>query len=165
MTIAPFPSPRGRAVVTAALAALAVAMLGGLATDIGPWYLGLKQPAWKPPDILFGPAWTILYAMAAASAVKAWQRAPSKAWREWLLGLFALNGFLNLLWSLLFFRLRRPDWALMEVGALWLSVAGLMLFTGRRSPVSAALLLPYLAWVAFAGWLNKAVVALNGPFG
>jgi tryptophan-rich sensory protein len=158
-------SPRHRANFTAALAALAVAMLGGLATDIGPWYLGLKQPAWKPPDLLFGPVWTILYAMAAASAVKAWQRAPSKEWREWLLGLFALNGFLNLLWSLLFFRLRRPDWALLEVSFLWLSVASLMLFVWRRSRTSALLLLPYLAWVAFAGWLNRAVVALNGPFG
>ena len=158
-------SPRHRANFTAALAALAVAMLGGLATDIGPWYLGLKQPAWKPPDLLFGPVWTILYAMAAASAVKAWQRAPSKEWREWLLGLFAFNGFLNLLWSLLFFRLRRPDWALLEVSFLWLSVASLMLFVWRRSPTSALLLLPYLVWVAFAGWLNRAVVALNGPFG
>jgi len=159
------PTSRQRAVITAGLAALAVAMLGGLATDIGPWYLGLKQPAWKPPDLLFGPVWTILYAMAAASGVKAWQRAPSKEWREWLLGLFALNGFLNLLWSLLFFRLRRPDWAPLEVGFLWLSVAGLIVFVGRRSPVSALLLLPYLAWVAFAAWLNRAVVALDGPFG
>jgi len=158
-------STRSRAVITAALAALAVAMLGGLATDIGPWYLGLKQFAWKPPNLLFGPVWTILYAMAAASGVKAWQRAPSKEWREWLLGLFALNGFLNLLWSLLFFRLRRPDWAPLEVGFLWLSVAGLIVFVGRRSPVSALLLLPYLAWVAFAAWLNRAVVALDGPFG
>ena len=158
-------STRSRAVITAALAALAVAMLGGLATDIGPWYLGLKQFAWKPPNLLFGPVWTILYAMAAASGVKAWQRAPSKEWREWLLGLFALNGFLNLLWSLLFFRLRRPDWAPLEVGFLWLSVAGLIVFVWRRSPVSALLLLPYLAWVAFAAWLNRAVVALDGPFG
>ena len=153
-----------RPVLTAALAALAVAVLGGLATDLGPWYSSLIQPSWKPPDILFGPAWTVIYAFAAAAAVKAWGRAPSTKYRQWLLGLFALNAALNLLWSVLFFRLRRPDLALLEVGALWLSVAGLMVFMARRSPVSAALLLPYLAWVAFAGWLNRAVVTLNAPF-
>ena len=158
-------SARRRAVITAALAALGLAGLGGLATDIGPWYLNLKQPSWKPPDILFGPAWTVIYALAAVSAVKAWERVANKAWRQWLIGLFGLNGVLNLLWSFLFFRLQRPDWALLEVGALWLSVAGLMLFVGRRSPVSAALLLPYLAWVAFAACLNRTVVALNAPFG
>ena len=55
-----------------------------------------------------------------------WRSAPGQASREWLRGLFALNGFLNVLWSLLYFRMRRPDWALLEVGLLWLSVLLLM---------------------------------------
>ena len=151
-------------VVIAAGAAIAVAGLGGLMTDIGPWYLGLKQPAWKPPDWAFGPAWTIIFALAAASGVVAWRSAPSQAGREWLLGLFALNGFLNVLWSLLYFRLQRPDWALMEVGLLWLSVLLLMVVTGRYSRKASLLLAPYLVWIAFAGALNAATVRLNGPF-
>ncbi len=153
-----------RPVAFAAGAAIAVAGLGGLMTDIGPWYLGLKQPAWKPPDWAFGPAWTIIFALAAASGVAAWRSAPSQASREWLLGLFALNGFLNVLWSLLYFRLQRPDWALMEVGLLWLSVLLLMAVTRRYSRKASLLLAPYLVWIAFAAALNAATVRLNGPF-
>jgi tryptophan-rich sensory protein len=76
-----------------------------------------------------------------------------------------LNAFLNVSWSLLFFRLRRPDWALAEVGMLWLSILVLLVFLGRVSRTSGWLLVPYLAWVAFAAALNLAVVRLNGPFG
>ena len=148
----------------AAAAAMGVAVLGGLMTDVGPWYQQLKQPAWKPPDWLFGPAWTLIFALAAASGVVAWRRTASRVRREWLLGLFALNGFLNVLWSLLYFRLRRPDWAMVEVVALWLSIACLMLYVARDSRKAAGLLLPYLLWVAFAGALNWATVQLNAPF-
>lgn len=151
-------------VLVAAAAAIAVAGLGALMTDLGVWYQQLVQPAWKPPDWMFGPAWTTIFALAAAAGVQAWRQAPDRSSREWLLALFALNGFLNVLWSLLFFRLRRPDWALMEVGLLWLSVLALMLVLGRYSRAAAWLLLPYLAWIAFAGTLNWATVQLNQPF-
>lgn len=153
-----------RPVASAAAAALGVAMLGGLMTDIGPWYLALVQPPWKPPDWLFGPAWTVIFALAALSGATGWRAAPDKASREWLLALFALNGFLNVLWSLLYFRLKRPDWALAEVALLWLSVLLLMVVQWRYSRKASALLLPYLLWVAFAGALNAATVRLNGPF-
>ena len=152
-------------VLLAALAALAVAALGGLMTDIGPWYRDLVKPNWQPPDMLFGPVWTLIYACAAIAGVRAWEAAPGRAAREWMLALFALNGFLNVLWSLLFFRLRRPDWALWEVGLLWLSVLALVVVLGRWSPRARWLLAPYLAWVAFAAVLNLAIVRLNPPFG
>jgi translocator protein len=156
---------RLRPVVLAALAAAVVAGLGALMTDLGPWYQALAQPAWKPPDWAFGPAWTLIFALVAASGAQAWRAAPGQAQREWLLALFALNGFLNVLWSLLYFRLHRPDWALMEVGVLWLSVLLLMVVIWRYSRGASLLLLPYLAWIAFAGALNAATVRLNGPFG
>jgi tryptophan-rich sensory protein len=156
--------PLWRPVATAALVAVATAALGGTLTDIGPWYQSLRQPAWKPPDALFGPAWTLIYGFTVASAVIGWRRAPDRKAREWLIGLFALNGFLNVLWSLLFFRLQRPDWALVEVVALWLSIALLMLVLRRYARISSLLLVPYLAWVSFAAALNAAVVRLNGPF-
>lgn len=155
----------GWPVLAAVLAATALAGLGALSTDLGPWYQSLKQPAWKPPDMLFGPAWTIIYTLAATAGVRAWHAAPSRGDREWLIGLFALNGFLNLLWSLLFFRLQRPDWALVEVGFLWASILLLMIVLGRYSRSAWLLLAPYLAWVSFAATLNLAVVRLNGPFG
>lgn len=154
----------GRPVVVAALAALAVAMLGALMTDIGPWYLSLQQPSWKPPDWAFGPAWTIIFALIAASGVYGWRATPDRRGRDGLLVLYSLNAFLNVLWSLLYFRLQRPDWALIEVGMLWLSVLSLILALRTRSLLASWLLWPYLAWVTFAGALNAATVRLNGPF-
>ena len=149
----------------AAFAALAVAMLGMTITDLGPWYRSLEQPAWAPPDPAYGAAWTMIFALAAASAVLAWRAATSRREVETMIGLFALNGFLNILWSLLFFQLRRPDWALRELVVLWLSIVVLMGVTGRLSRAAALLLLPYFAWVSFAGWLNWEIVRLNGAFG
>jgi translocator protein len=148
----------------AALAALGVAMLGMTLTELGPWYRSLRLPAWTPPDPVFGAAWTFIFALAAMSAALAWRAAETRRSAETLVGLFALNGFLNILWSLLFFRLHRPDWAMGELVLLWMSILLLMIVCGRRSRVSAALLLPYLAWVTLAGVLNWQVVRLNGPF-
>jgi translocator protein len=156
---------RWKPIIIAAAAALAVALLGGLMTDIGPWYRSLHTPWWQPPDWAFGPAWTVIYALAAISGVVAWRDAGSRQQRETMLCLFALNAFLNVLWSLLFFRLRRPDWALFEVGLLWLSVLLLIVVLGRYSRTAALLLVPYLLWVSFASTLNWATVRLNGPFG
>lgn len=156
---------RARATLGAAAAACAVAALGALSTDLGPWYAALKQPGWKPPDWLFGPVWTVIYALAALAGLRAALRAPDAASRRRIALLFAINGTLNVLWSLLFFRAQRPDWALAEVGFLWASILWLMLVLGRHSRGAAWLLLPYLVWVAFAAWLNYAVVQLNGPFG
>jgi benzodiazapine receptor len=152
-------------IAVAALAALLVASVGATITDLGPWYRSLAKPSWQPPDWLFGPVWTLIFALAALSAATAWRDAPSRAARDWIIALFALNGFLNLMWSLLFFRVKRPDWALGEVVLLWLSVLALILFLGRFSRGGSRLLWPYLAWVTFAGVLNWRVVALNAPFG
>lgn len=155
---------RWKPVLAAALAAAAVAGLGALTTKLGPWYYQLRKPPWQPPDWLFGPAWTAIFAMAALAGVLYWRRQSSRESRQWTLDAFALNGFLNTLWSLLFFRLERPDWALYEVGFLWLSIALLIMLLARASRTAAWLLAPYLAWVSFASLLNWQIVALNSPF-
>lgn len=152
-------------VLVALLLAAAVAFMGATMTEIGPWYAALAKPRWAPPDAAYGAAWTVIYALTALAGVRGWLAARTTAEREWLLGLFALNGFLNIAWSLIFFQLRRPDWAVVEVLALWVSVAALILFIWRRSMTGALLLVPYLLWVTFAGYLNMAIVRLNGPFG
>jgi tryptophan-rich sensory protein len=158
-------SKRWKPIVAAAVAAMVLAGLGALSTDIGPWYQSLIEPAWKPPDILFGPVWTTIYALSAFAGVRAWNGARSRSSREWIIALFAFNAFANLIWSLLFFRLRRPDWALMEVGVLWASILVLIVALRRFSPLASWLLVPYLAWVSFAALLNYTVVQLNAPFG
>ena len=156
--------PLWKAVGAAAAAAIGVAVLGGLSTDIGTWYAGLRQPPWKPPDAWFGPAWTLIYALTAMAGVTAWRSTLSSRERDWLLIAFAFNAFLNVLWSLLFFRLRRPDWAFAEVVFFWSSIVLLMGVSWRMSRLAALLLLPYLLWVTFAALLNLEVVRLNGPF-
>ncbi len=155
---------RARPVLIAAGAAILVAALGSTVTDLGAWYQGLAKPDWQPPGPVFGIVWTTIYALTAASGVIAWRAAPAGRAREALLGLFAFNGFLNVLWSLLFFRLRRPDWALIEVGLFWLSIAVLMVAVSRHSRRAGLLLIPYLAWVSIASFLNYEIVRLNAPF-
>lgn len=156
---------RWRPILIAAAAAVFVAVLGALMTDIGPWYASLKQPQWKPPDWAFGPIWTTIFALSATAGVIGWRRARSRAERELMLVLFASNGFLNVLWSLLYFRLHRPDWSLYEVPLLWLSVLALIVLLARFTKPAASLLVPYLVWVAIAAVLNWQTVKLNGPFG
>lgn len=151
-------------VLIAGAAAIAVAALGGTITDLGPWYTGLAKPAWTPPPQVFPLVWTAIFALTAVAAVAAWRRAPSSRAADTIVGLFALNGFLNVLWSLLFFRMQRPDWAFYELIALWLSIVALILYAGRWSRPAALLLAPYLLWVTAAGALNWQVVQLNAPF-
>lgn len=156
---------RWRAIAVVAVAVLAVAVTGGVLTDLGPWYQGLQQPPWKPHDRWFGPAWTIIFALTGTAAVRAWETAPSGGARAVTVGLFLLNAAANIGWTLLFFTMRRPDLALWEVAVLWLTVAVPIVYVGRWSRATAALLAPYLVWVTFAATINLGVVRLNGPFG
>jgi translocator protein len=151
-------------IVVAVLAASVVAGAGAALTDVGPWYYALRKPTWQPPDWLFGPAWTVILGLAALSGVLAWENARDADSRAEVIGLFAVNGVLHVAWSLLFFRLRRPDWALIEVVPPWLSILVLILALAPLSRTASWALLPYLLWVAFAAVLNLAIVRLNAPF-
>ncbi len=145
--------------LVAAVCAVVVAAAGAVATKTDAWYRRLRVPAWKPPDWAFGPIWAGIFAMTASSGVLAWTADGAP---RLLLGLaFGVNGALNIAWSVLFFRLRRPDWALAEVAALWLSVAVLVLVTGQSNLLAALLNVPYLTWVSVAACLNLRIVQLN----
>lgn len=152
-------------IIIAATLALVTAMVGGSITVLDSWYYSLQQPTWAPPDYMFGIIWTTIFALIALAGFLGWQKAPSRRTAEIMLGLFALNGFLNLSWSFLFFRMERPDLAFYELIALWLSILALVIFCGRFSKSASLLLVPYLVWVTIAGMLNYQIVALNGPFG
>lgn len=154
-----------RALAVGCLMAVIVGTLGGVLTELGPWYFALKKPWWQPPDWLFGPAWTVIYIFTVAGGYRAWLDSRYHGDRSKLLVLFGINILLNILWSWLFFSSERPDWALLEVAILWLSIAVLILFVRRFSKPAAWLLSPYLAWVTFASYLNWTVVQLNQPFG
>ncbi len=147
-------------VLIAFLLAILVGGIGGAATEIGPWYYSLIKPAWQPPDWAFGPIWTLIYITTGIAGVRAW-RLGNEQQRRYFLGALLLNCALNLLWSLLFFKIQRPDLALIEVVVLWLSILPLILLPLRYSPRSSLLLLPYLAWVSVAAYLNLTIVQLN----
>ncbi len=142
----------------------ATAGIGGALTELGPWYFALRQPEWKPPDAAFGVIWSIIFTLCAISGAWAWQAASTRALRQRVALLFGANALLNILWSALYFKLQRPDWALIEVVFLWLSIVALIAGLWRLSRGASVLLLPYLIWVSIATALNLATVQLNGPF-
>jgi benzodiazapine receptor len=141
----------------------AMAFAGGSMTEVGPWYEELRFPRIRPPNWLFGPAWTTIYILIGIGGVSAWTAADA-AQRTTLVAVLAVNTALNVLWSPLFFKLRRPDWALAEWVPFWASVAGVFATVYAIKPEAALYFAPYLAWVTFAGWLNWRIVELNRPF-
>ncbi len=144
--------------------AIVMLVVGGATTTIGPWYRTLRKPAWTPPDFVFAPAWTTILGLAALAGAIGWSHAGTgQSWR--LVALFGVNIALYAAWSPLFFNLRRPDWALLEIVPLFISIAALIAMLAPLSLTAAALLLPYLVWVGFAGTLNLTIVRLNKPFG
>ncbi|CAM8641190.1 COG3476 Tryptophan-rich sensory protein (mitochondrial benzodiazepine receptor homolog) [Oxalobacteraceae bacterium] len=147
----------------AVLLVLVVGGIGGAATEIGPWYLQLVKPSWQPPDWAFGPVWTLLYITTSIAGVRAWRNADAQE-KKYFLAAVLMNCVLNILWSVLFFKLHRPDLALMEVGALWLSVLILTVLPWSYSRASTWLMVPHLFWVSTAACLNLSIVKLNGPF-
>ena len=153
-----------RNVVVAIAAAFVVATAGGLLTELGPWYQALRVPPWKPPDWAFGPIWTTIFGLTTWAGLRGWRDARDASYRIRLVVLLALNGAFNILWSVLFFKLYRPDWAFVEVWFLWTSILGLLVLLGRTSRLSGALMVPYLAWVSTAAYLNYTIIQLNGPF-
>lgn len=151
-------------VLIAASGAVFLGVFGGLMTPIGAWYAELRKPRLQPPNWLFGPAWTVILALAAWSAVIAWNAAPDDVARSRVAFLFGANALFHALWSPLFFRARRPDWALVEVVFLWASLVALVVGLWPIAPRASVLIVPYLLWVSFAAWLNWAIVRLNAPF-
>jgi tryptophan-rich sensory protein len=128
----------------------------------GDWYSSLAKPEWTPPPWVFGPAWTILYAMMAGAAWRLWRRLgarPLEARRA--LVLFTVQLALNLAWTPVFFGMQRPDLALVVIIALWVAIVATIMAAWKACKTAAALLMPYLAWVTFATALNMAIWRLN----
>jgi tryptophan-rich sensory protein len=128
----------------------------------GDWYASLAKPDWTPPTWVFGPAWTILYAMMALAAWRLWRRrhaCPRESRRA--LALFAVQLALNLAWTPVFFGMQRPDLALAVILLLWAAIAATIVAAWKACRTAAALLVPYLAWVTFATALNMAIWRLN----
>lgn len=148
------------ALVLCLLAPLVAAALGGLATasSVNSWYLEIPKPTWTPPGWLFGPVWTALYLMMGAASWLVWrERAARRPEANRALSIYAVQLMLNVLWSVLFFGLRRPGLALVEIALLWLAILATLLAFRRVRALAAGLLVPYLLWTSFAAALNAGI--------
>jgi translocator protein len=147
--------------IAAILWAVLLGGVGGILTEIGPWYRALKKPVFQPPDWLFGPAWTVILGLAAWAGHMAYTATDDPASHGIIISLYAINFACHFAWSPLFFKYKRPDLALIEVVFLWISVLSLTVMLRPYSVTASWLVAPYLAWVSFAAKLNFAIVRLN----
>lgn len=153
-----------RAIVVIVAVVLAVAAVGGWsAAPEQRWYRELEKPGWQPPEAAFGPVWTVLYALAATSAIAAWQATPAHSReRRALVGLYAANAILNAAWTGLFFRGKRLRTAAADSALLFGNTLTLIACTRRRSRTASVALVPYAAWTGFATALSAEIARRNG---
>lgn len=138
------------------------AAIGSVASmQAASFYGQLQQPGWAPPSDVFGPVWTVLYALMAVAAWLVWRKAGSYAAARTALTLYVVQLVVNALWSWLFFAWHLGGPALADIGLLWLLVGATVLAFWRIHRLAAVLLVPYWAWVTFAAFLNHAVWQLN----
>jgi tryptophan-rich sensory protein len=142
---------------------LAVGALGGAVTraHMEPWYDGLEKPFFTPPDWLFAPVWTVLYAMMAFAAWRVWRRIGEAQPRRRALRAFAAQLALNLAWTFAFFGAESPALGLLVIVALPAAILWTILLFMPLDRFAALLMVPYAAWVAYAAVLNLAIFLLN----
>lgn len=123
----------------------------------GDWYASLEKPSWNPPSWVFGPVWTTLYLMMAIAAWLVWRK---DGWKR-PLAVYFTQLVLNAAWTPIFFGAHQLGWALLEIIFLWIAILLTLLAFKRVHRVAAYLLIPYLAWVSFATFLNFTLWRLN----
>jgi translocator protein len=134
---------------------------------ISTWYAGLTKPVFSPPSWVFAPAWTLLYTLMGIALFMLWlswqktEEAKEKKKLKIALFFFGFQLFLNAIWSIIFFGLKNPFWALVEIIFLWLAILLTILFFWKISKIAALLLVPYILWVSFASFLNYSIWYLN----
>lgn len=137
--------------------------LGSLVTtpSVSTWFPTLIKPSFSPPNWLFAPVWTILFILMGISAYLIWDKGLKKKVVKEALLIFVFQLFLNFLWSLFFFGLHQPFLAFLEIIVLWIAILLTILKFRKISKTAGYLLLPYIAWVTFAAFLNFTITKLN----
>ncbi len=141
------------------VALVAIAAVAGAFFPPDAWYAGLAKPSFNPPNAVFAPVWTVLY---AAIAVAAWRIHRREGWRL-PLWLWLVQLALNALWTPLFFGLHRAELAFIDILVLDVLVLWTTILFFGRDRMAGFLMLAYLGWLVFATVLNAALVALNPP--
>lgn len=138
---------------------------GGFITESGlDWYSSLSIPETFPDARVYSVVWTVIYVMAAASAIMLWTmklRGKKATKRRLITYLFIANAFLNFFWTFIFFSLHNIGLALAEIFLLNATIIALMVLMYPLSRTMAYLLAPYALWVTFATYLNYMIFILN----
>ncbi len=129
--------------------------------SIPTWYAGLAKPALNPPSWVFGPVWTTLYALMGIAAFLVWRNGWERKEIKVALGVFCVQLFLNAIWSIIFFGLKNPGWAFVDITLLWLVILATIIVFSKISRPAMFLLLPYIFWVSFAAYLNYSIWMFN----
>ncbi len=162
MRALPSPSRQILGLAVAVIVCYGAALLGNLATmpQLPTWYANIEKPTWTPPDWLFGPVWSLLYAMMAVAVWLIWRKAGWRAGKKPLIW-FGCQLALNSFWSILFFGIHSPGWAFVDILFLWLAILMSIRTFWPLSRLAAALLIPYFLWVSFASVLNATIWQMN----
>lgn len=149
--------------ITSILVCEAVGLLATPFTisSIQTWYSTLNKPSFSPPNWVFGPVWTILYFMMGVAAYIIWSKGLASKKIRYALSFFLIQLFFNFLWSIIFFGLRSPVLAFINILLLWIFIFLTILKFHKISKSAAYLLIPYLIWVSFASILNFSIIILN----
>ncbi len=144
------------------LIAQAAGIIGSFftANSVQTWYLAIARPTWNPPSWVFGPVWITLYTLMGIAAYLIWKKRKSKEARK-ALTVYGVQLGLNSLWSILFFGLQNPEAAFAEILILLGMIVATVVLFWRIDKRAGILLLPYLAWVSFASYLNFTIWQLN----
>lgn len=143
-----------------AVSFVAAAIGGAASIQAGSFYTQLVRPAWAPPPSIFGPVWTILYALMGIAAWLVWRVGGFRAARS-ALTLFLVQLAVNALWTWLFFGWNRGAVAFADILLLWALIVATLVAFWRIRPLAGSLLVPYLLWVSFAAALNYSLWQLN----
>ena len=140
---------------------LVIGFIGGIFTSssVPSWYLTLIKPSFNPPSWLFGPVWTLLYVLMGTALYLVF--ISKSKYRKTALVLFGVQLGLNLLWSILFFGLRSPYFAFIEILILWIWLFVTIVYFFKINKKAGWLMIPYILWVSFAGLLNYMLWILN----
>jgi translocator protein len=142
---------------------LAAAVGAAASIDAGEFYRQLARPEWAPPAAVFGPAWSVLYALMGIAAWLVWRTRGFANARTALVLYLVQLGF-NALWTWLFFAWQLGALAFAEIVVLWVLIVATIVAFWRVRPLAGALLLPYLLWVSFAAALSFSIWQMNPEF-
>ena len=129
--------------------------------SISTWYAALEKPSFNPPNWIFSPVWITLFILMGVSLYLVWSQGTKTKYVKIALTLFGIQLSLNILWSIIFFGLKSPFFAFIEIAILWVAISLTIFKFSKISKTAAYLLIPYILWVSFAAVLNFSIWVIN----